>query len=130
MWKKINFNTLNIKKETEKAILIKLPSQSKYGDYMFWHPSKLVRDEGGRGYYKSFSYTDDFTFKIFKNGKGKTNRFKKLDEIELDPGEIEEAFKNSHYEEEETYDSTHYYEVIHPEKLIVSAEIEECLKNK
>ena len=91
MWKNIEINLQNIESDTGKATLIKMPNNSKYAGYKFWHPSKLVRD-GSNSYAKSIGYTDGFTFKLFKNGNGKYNKFDKIDEIEIDAKEFEEAF--------------------------------------
>ena len=90
MWKNIEINIQNIETDTGKATLIKMPNKSRYAGYKFWHPSKLVR-YGSNSYARSIGYTDEFTFKLFKNGKH--NKFEVIDEIEIDVEEFEEAFK-------------------------------------
>lgn len=90
MWKNIEINLQNIETNTGKATLIKMPNNSDYAGYKFWHPSKLVR-YGSNSYARSIGYTDNFTFKLFKNGKGKYNKLDVIDEIEIDAEEFEEA---------------------------------------
>lgn len=92
MWKSININDSNIEAATERSVLIKMPSNSNYAGYKFWHPAKLVRS-GRNSSAKTFSYTDDFKFNIFKNGSGKTNRFEKVAEDVLSALDIEVAFE-------------------------------------
>lgn len=94
-WYKINFNVQNIETETGSATLIKMPSKSSYNGYKFWHPSKLVRYEGGKGYSQSFSFADTFTFKLFKNGKGKYNKYDVIDTVEIDYEEMLNAFDST-----------------------------------
>jgi hypothetical protein len=136
MWKKIFFNSLNIEAETEKSILIKMPNKSNYSGYKFWHPKKLVRKEGGKGYHLSFSFTDDFKFKIFKNGKGKYNYKNIIDEVELSSDEMFEEFEQvdesiSLAEERHKAKEEESYLIIEePEKKeIKNIEIREELKN-
>ena len=93
MWYKINFNALNIEYETEKSTLIKMPRNSNYPCYCFWHPKKLVREnEIGKGYFLTFSFDETFKFKLQKFSNSK---FKKelLDEVMLDYEEIRNEFE-------------------------------------
>lgn len=100
MWHKIFFNSNNIVRVTPRAILIKMPNKSKYIGYTFWHPAKLVREQGGKGYHMSFSFTEDFTFTLKKYGAGRHNFMDVISEHEINPEEMLEAFgvvnKNVH----------------------------------
>lgn len=117
MWKSIKFNAQNIEFETAKAVLIKMPNKSDYAGYMFWHPSKLVRTIGGKGYFKSFSYTDEFEFKVFKQGKNRQITAQAL----LSPEEMEEAFEIVNEQLSDTDEC--YLEVTEPTKIDDKVEI-------
>lgn len=121
MWKKIKFNAQNIEHETGKATLIKMPNKSEYKGYTFWHPSKLVREEGGKGYFVSFSYTDSFEFKVFKTGKNRNV----LDEQFLSPSEMEEAFNVVDEQISSNVDS--FLEVKEPSKVTKEVELKDEL---
>ncbi|WP_324171125.1 hypothetical protein [Sulfurimonas sp.] len=88
MWKNIEINSNSVQTETIKATLIKVPKT----EFLFWHPSKLIRKSGKDGYKLSFGYTDNFTFKLFRNGKGKHNSHEKIEEIELSAQDFEKRF--------------------------------------
>ena len=58
-WKKVIVNSQNIVRETDKAVLIKLPKSKE----MFWHPKKLFRvSKKGNGYWNEMSFTEEFNF--------------------------------------------------------------------
>jgi len=87
-WIQIKANSNLIQKETEKSVLIKLPKS----ELMFWHPIKCVRANGKGGYLMTISFTEDFKFNLFRNGKGKTTSFTKIEEVEYTAKELQEAF--------------------------------------
>lgn len=91
-WHKVNFNAQNIESETEKAVLIKMPHKSGFDGFKFWHPKKLVRTAGGKGYFLTFSFTDEFEFKLVKNGNGKYNKFDVVDQRTISASEMIDAF--------------------------------------
>ena len=127
MWKNIEINLQNIETDTGKATLIIMPNKSKYAGYKFWHPSKLAR-YGSNSYARSIGYTDEFTFKLFKNGNGKYNKFDVIAEIEIDVEEFEEAFDCMSDCTRAKSDET-YLIVKEPEKVEKEIKIEEELKN-
>lgn len=68
-WLSIELQSNSIAVETEKAVLIRIPKTNKY----FWHPKKLVRLFGKSNYMFSFSFTEEWKFKITEKSKsGKT----------------------------------------------------------
>lgn len=129
MWKNIEINIQNIETDTGKATLIKMPNTSDYAGYKFWHPSKLVR-YGSNSYARSIGYTDEFTFKLFKNGNGKHNKFDVIDEVEIDAEEFEEAFGCMEDCTRAKDKEESYLIVKEPEKVEKEIEIEEELKNE
>ena len=126
MWKNIEINIQNIEIDTGNAVLIKMPNKSKYASYKFWHSSKLIR-YGLNSNSVSIGYTNEFVFKLFKNGKH--NKFEVIDEIEIDVEEFEEAF-NCMSDCTETKSNEIYLRVEEPEKVVKEIEIEEELKNE
>ena len=93
MWQKIYFNSQNVITETDKAVLIAMPHNSDYDGFSFWHPKKLVRNEGNKGYRLSFSFTEDFQFNLKKNVKGKYNKNEVIDTRQITCDEMTDAFK-------------------------------------
>ena len=70
MWHKIKISANNIEASTDKAVLIKMKRNSNYDGFVFWHPAKLVREEGKT---LTFSFNDEFKFNLKKYGQGKWN---------------------------------------------------------
>lgn len=70
MWYKIQISVNSIEATTEKAVLIKMKRNSNYDGFVFWHPAKLVREEGKM---LTFSFNDEFKFNLKKYGQGKWN---------------------------------------------------------
>lgn len=89
-WKNVNINKQNIDAETASSVLIKMPHNSDYDGYKFWHPAKLVR-KGRNSNSVSIGYNDQFTFNLKKYGNGKYNKREVIDEIEIDAEEFEDA---------------------------------------
>lgn len=88
MWKNIKANSNLIQASTEKAVLIKLPKS----EFLFWHPAKLVKTMGKNSYLMSIGYTNEFIFKVFRNGKGQYNKTTKIEEKTLSISEFEAYF--------------------------------------
>lgn len=121
MWHKVYFNSQNIEHDTAKAVLIKMPNKSEYAGYKFWHPTKLVREEGGRGYHMSFSFTEEFQFTIRKHGQNRQVTAEKI----IGWDEMLEAFEQVNEQicgHEETY-----LEVAEPEKVDKTVKVREEL---
>lgn len=85
MWKNIIINENQIETTTERSALVKVPNS----DWKFWHPLKCLHSNGNQ---YSLGYTDNFTFRLFKNGNGRHNKFEKVAEKEVGADEIEELF--------------------------------------
>lgn len=120
MWKNITINHNQIEAQVGGASIVKLPKSCEYGDYKFFHPTKLIRTKGGM---LSLGITEDFEVEIFKNGKGKYNKFEKLDQVQLSGAEILDLFG---YEDE---NSSTFLEVEEPKKVDKNVEVAEDLKN-
>lgn len=121
MWHKVYFNSQNIEHDTAKAVLIKMPSKSEYAGYKFWHPTKLVREEGGKGYHMSFSFTEKFQFVIRKYGQNRQVTAEKI----IGWDEMLEAFEQVNEQicgHEETY-----LEVAEPDKVDKTVKVREEL---
>lgn len=84
-WLKVMANKNQIVNQTCSAVLFKLPKSK----FRFWHPIKCCKD---KGWQVELLYTSDWTFKIFRNGEGKYNRFEKIEEKEIDIEEFESYY--------------------------------------
>ncbi len=121
MWHKVYFNSQNIEHDTAKAVLIKMPNKSEYAGYKFWHPTRLVREEGGKGYHMSFSFTEEFQFTIRKYGQNRQVTAEKI----IGWDEMLEAFEQVNEQicgHEETY-----LEVAEPDNVDKTVKVREEL---
>lgn len=92
MWHKIFFNAQSIQSETDRSVLIKMPNRSQFNGWVFWHPRKLVREQGGKGYHMSFSFLDEWEFKVRLYGRGRHNQADVIREQVLDASQMKSAF--------------------------------------
>lgn len=109
-WKNIIINESQIEATTERSYLIKVPG----GDgWKFWHPAKCVHERGDQ---YSLGYTDDFVFRLFRNGQGHYNFKEKIAEKEVGADEIEQLFAGNRaaYDRQRQIDRP-FTEVIEPE---------------
>jgi hypothetical protein len=118
MWKNLYINTQNIETETEKSVLINMPKKSEYSGFSFWHPRKLVRNAGHKGYRVSIGYTDDFKFNLKRYGKNNNV----LQELSLTAKEMELALNNEQLSQDVEEKITHHVHT--PEKLSLSNKLE------
>lgn len=125
MWQKIYFNAQNIEHETGRAVLINCPKKSNFSGWKFWHPAKLVREEGGRGYHLSFSFTEEWEFKLFKQYKSGENPEKIVDFQTM-----MEIFEQSNEDISERVEQANetYVKVTEPTKVEKDVEVDESLK--
>ena len=128
MWKQININKQQIIANCDNAVLIKMPHNSDYDNYSFWHPTKLIKDGKNKNAHVVL-YTDEFLFHLIKYGKGKWNKRQVLDRITIKAYEFETAFetinKNIIMPKKENNES--YLIVEEHKKLIVkNIEVIEC----
>ena len=129
MWKSININKQNIKRETSNALLINMPHNSDYDGYSFWCSLKLVK-QGKNASAISVSYTDTFAFKLVQYGQGKWNKNEIIHEKTITAVEFEKAFDvmNKNIIASSTNNES-YVKVEEPIKIDKDIEIIECLKN-
>lgn len=109
-WSRLRIPKTNVVYQTATAVLISMPHSSTWNGYKFWHSLKITENAGG---YYNILYSDDFKFRLFKNGNGRYNRHEIIDRKEVGAEEIAEAF---HAEEYADPWETHKPEELKPEK--------------
>lgn len=75
----------HIEKETAGSLLIKIPKTN----WMFWAAKKCVRVQGATF---CVGINTDWEYTIFKNGKGKWNKFTKIAEEKITGTELLKMF--------------------------------------
>jgi hypothetical protein len=126
MWKKINIVENNIEAITNKAYLIKMPNNSNYKGYKFWHTDKLIKKDGK--IYKLI-YNDDFVFKLIKYGAGKYNFKDIVKEVHINSLELEAQFEQIIESLKSTKDDS-YLIVKEPKKVDKKVTIKDEFINK
>lgn len=126
-WYNLEINIQNVKYETLKATLIKMPNKSEYAGYSFWHPNKLIRN-GSNSHAIKLGYNDQFVFRLKKYGKGKHNSNDVIDEIEIDATDFEEAFECMRDCTRDKSPET-YLHITEPKKVDKIIEVKDELKN-
>lgn len=131
MWKKLLFNRQNIKASTPSAYLIMMPRGSRYPDYLFWYPAKLIKEAAGKGYFMSLTYADNFQFRLIKYGHGRFNQHKIIHQLIVPATVIEEAFGASDKSIDQAI-VAHNAKPKGPRKLMLpgEAEIDEDLRDE
>lgn len=124
-WNKLFINKQNVERSTDRAVLVKMPKNSVYNGWKFWHPAKLVREEGGEGYFLSLSFSDDWLFRLFK-----TYKVEKDPQMKVAPEDVIEAFAGSDESIRmmSKQSSESYLNVIEPEPINKKIEVDESLK--
>lgn len=92
MWNNVDINNNNIIKNTGDAFLIKMPNNSEYAGFQFWHPAKCCRPSRINGF-TQIGFTDSWKFTLKKMGKGKYNSHDVIEERTVSSAVIEEAFE-------------------------------------
>lgn len=129
-WKKVQISRQNIQAETARAVLIKMPRKSEYKGYVFWHPSKLVR-EGKNSNALSLSYTNEFIFRLMKYGGGQYNKYEIIDVQELDSYDFEKAFRTMDENITDPGDNDDSYLIVdEPERIHREVTIDDELINR
>lgn len=78
-WYEINLNSQQIITYSIKTALIKMPNNSKYKNFKFWFPIKLLKTKG-KHYVMTFN--DYFVFTIFKTSSKPPFKIIEVDEID------------------------------------------------
>lgn len=120
MWKKLRINKQNVGKVFDNFITINCPHNSKYNNYYFWFNKKLV---DFKNTCIEIVYKDTFVFKLKKVGKAKYNKYKLIDELEVDADVIEDMFECMQIDNES------YLIVKEPPKIELDVKVLEELKN-
>lgn len=90
-WHNFNINKSQVEASTDRAYLIKMPNNSKYAGFKFWHPAKLIRP-GRHSAALSLGIEDSFEVRLFKNGHGRYNSHEKIAEATISCADVLAAF--------------------------------------
>ena len=92
-WVSAVVNKTLITRETENALLIKMPRKSGFNGFSFWFPKGLSQECENNSIFISAPHDSIYT--IRKYGKGLYNKTELLNEIKVDAKTLFEAIESS-----------------------------------
>jgi len=90
VWKKIPISKEQLIGETDKSKLIALPENELYCGYAFWHPTRLIRQQGDQ---LMFSFNNEFVFKLVKSEERSKDEFVVIDVVKVGSKILEKIYE-------------------------------------
>lgn len=103
---------------SDKSVLLMIPSSYEYGGMMFWFPQKLAHEDGNKDI--ELVFTEDWKFRLFKKGNGKTNRNETVKEELISGDEFYGIFEENGHGIKEVL---HIPEKVEPIQAVVPDEL-------
>ena len=92
-WVSVVVNKSLVVRESDNALLIKMPRKSGFNGFAFWFPKSLIQVYNDYSIFLCTSYDSIYT--IRKYGKGLYNKTELLNEIKIDATTLFKAIQSS-----------------------------------